>query len=79
MKYLKEKNQIKLDEKFIDALKNYNEGERQESNIIEKREYFTYGTTLSMNGDEEIKTLIALCEECIDQTKEILSGANLKN
>jgi len=74
IKYLKEQGKITLDEKFIQALEVYNEQERQESNVIEKREKYTYGTTTSTENKEEIKKAIELCKECLDKTKEIVFG-----
>ena len=72
IRYLKEGNVIELEEKFIAALECYNEKERQESSIIEKREFYTYGTTISSENKGEIMKNIILCKECLDQTKEII-------
>ncbi len=72
IKYLKEENKINFDDKFVNALESYDESERQESNIIEKREFYTYGTTVSAENKEEIKMNITFCKECLDQTKEII-------
>ena len=55
IRYLKEQSKINLDEKFIQALDIHSEQERHESNIIEKREDYTYGTTTSTENKEEIK------------------------
>ena len=71
IKSLKEQSKIELDEKFIIALEIYNEQERQESNVIEKREFFTYGTTISADK-EEVNNSLNLCKDCIAQTKGII-------
>lgn len=72
IKHLKEQEKIKLDDKFIYALESYNEEERRESSMIEKREFYTYGTTTFVKNREEIKKNIKICKECLDQTKEII-------
>ena len=70
IKSLKETKQIELDNIFIEALKNYDEQDMQ--NVIEKREFYTYGTTLSVEDKEEIKKSIQLCKDCILQTRRII-------
>lgn len=72
IKYLKELGKIDLDEKFIESIKNYDDSERQESNIIEKREDYTYGTTISLTDKKEIEKSKELCRECLDQTRGII-------
>jgi len=72
--HLTETGQVKLDEKFIKSLKNTNEEERHESSIIEKRENYTYGTTISLKNTEELNESIELCKECLDKTKDIIFG-----
>jgi len=72
IKWLKEDKKIDIDNKFIEALEIYDEQERQETNVIESREHYTYGTTVSINNEEEIKKNINLCKECIAQTKKII-------
>ena len=47
MRTLKEDGTINIDNKFIEALEESNESERQESSVIEKREFYTYGTSQS--------------------------------
>lgn len=63
---------ISIDEKFILALEDSGEQERQESSIIEMREFYTYGTTTSTENKEEIKKAVELCRECLDKTKDIV-------
>ncbi len=72
IRWLKENKEIDIDDKFIETLENFDEQERQTSNIIEKREIYTYGTTLSIEDKEEITKSIQLCRECIAQTTKIL-------
>lgn len=72
MKVLKIENNLNLDDKFILAIESYNESERQESNIIEKREFYTYGTSISVEDKEELNKAEKLCAECISQTKDIV-------
>ena len=71
IKWLKEKGEIDIDDGFIDALENQNEEERHETSIIEKREFYTYGTTIEA-GKEEIQKNIKLCKDCLDQTRDII-------
>jgi len=68
---LKEDNKIRLDEQFIDALETTNEAERHEATIIEKREFYTYGTTTAVQKTE-LQESIKLCKDCLDQTREII-------
>jgi|SRR3989344_3948681 len=72
IKYLRERGNIEIDERFIDTLESYDEKERQESNVIEKREFYTYGTTTSSQNEEEISESIKLCKDCLNQAKEII-------
>lgn len=75
IKYLKEQKQIDLEDKFIESLEAYDDSERHESGIIEKREFYTYGTTTSIDNKEEVKKSINLCKNCLNQTKEIIFHA----
>src|SRR3989344_270734 len=70
--YLKEKGEIEIEDRFVSALEIYDELGRHESNIIEKRELFTYGTTVSADDNKEIEENIRLCKDCIAQTKKII-------
>jgi len=71
IKSLKEQGKIEIEDKFIDALEGQNEEERHETSIIEKRELYTYGTTIEANK-EEIQKSVQLCKDCLDQTKNIV-------
>jgi len=74
IKNLKENNQIELDDKFIRSLETTNESERQESNVIEKREFYAYGTSTSAQKIE-LQESINLCKECLGQAKAIVFSA----
>lgn len=72
IRYLKEENKINIDERFIVSLENLNDNERHVTNVIEKREYYTYGTSLSADNKNEIMECINLCKNCLNQTKNIV-------
>ena len=72
IKHLIEEEKVKLNEKFIVSLETHEDGEMHETNVIERREFYTYGTTSYVNNQEEINENIRLCKECIDQTKKII-------
>jgi len=78
IRYLKEQKKIELDDKFIETLESYDESERQESSVIEKREQYTYGTSVSVDNKEEIKRNIVLCKDCLDQAKSIVFSGELR-
>jgi len=73
IRHLKEQGKIEIEDKFIEALDNYSESERQESSIIEKREFYTYGTTTHTENKEEIEKAVELCKSCLDLAKDIIS------
>lgn len=73
IRYLEEQGDINIEERFIKTLENYDEKERHESSVIERRELYTYGTTISADK-EEIKRNIILCRDCLNQTKKIIFG-----
>jgi len=70
MKYLKEQENIEIDGRFIKTLE-VQEIERHETNVIEKRELYTYGTTISAE-EREIEKSIRFCKECLYQTRKII-------
>ena len=72
IKSLMEAGKIDIDEKFFYSLEGYDEQERHESGVIEKREQYTYGTTISTNHLEDIEKNIELCKDCLDKTKKII-------
>lgn len=71
IKNLKEQGKIDIDEKFIESLESEKEDERHETNVIEKRELFTYGTSVSIDKSE-IEKSISLCKDCLDKTRKIV-------
>ena len=73
MRALKEEGKIDIDDRFIESLEASDEHERQESNVIEKREFYTYGTTQSTENIKETQEMIALCEECLYETKRVVN------
>ncbi len=72
LRYLKENQKIDLDDIFLQTLEEYDITDKQESSVIERREFYTYGTSISCNDKEEIEKSIKLCKECIDKTKNII-------
>lgn len=72
MRFLRERNKIQLDEKFI-ALLEYGEMEDVKGNsVIAMREDYTYGVQISVKDEGEINELKKTCKELIDSTKEII-------
>lgn len=71
IKHLKEQKEIDIEDRFIKALEIHEEKERHETNIIEKRELYTYGTTISADKNE-IEKSIQFCKECLYQTRRIV-------
>lgn len=72
IRYLREQQKINLDEKFILSLESYDDKERHETSIIEKREECTYGTSVSDEDKFEIEIAEKLCKECLNKTKDIV-------
>ena len=72
IKILKEEAKIEFDSKFIEALEILEDSGRQESSIIEKREFYTYGTTTSSDDKEELSKSLSLCKDCLQQAKNIV-------
>lgn len=68
LRYLKETNKIKLDEKFIELL----EYEVEEDSIIDLREDYTYGVQISLKDETKLNDLKKICKELIDITKQIV-------
>ncbi|MBS3147908.1 HEPN domain-containing protein [Candidatus Woesearchaeota archaeon] len=71
--YLIEQKTFMLDKKFIDALKQYDESERHETNVIELREILQYGVSVKAESKELVK-IKELCKEAIDAVKDIISA-----
>jgi uncharacterized protein (UPF0332 family) len=72
MKVLITEGKISLDPNFVKALEALDEKEKQESNVIDKREFYTYETASSLINPDEIEEGIRLCKESINQTKNIV-------
>lgn len=72
IRFLKENDKIKLDEKFIQLLE-YEEMENiKENSIIDLREDYTYGVQISVKDEAKINDLKKTCKELVDITKEII-------
>lgn len=75
IEYLKERDKIDIDTKFIDMLKQEDvDTEEMENKIIEMREDYTYGVKISVEDETKISDLIKSCREVIDITKNIVFG-----
>ena len=72
IEYLSEKKRIVLDQKFIRALKQYDESEHAETTIIELREQLQYGINLQSETTQLQKTK-QLCKEAINAARELLA------
>ena len=72
IEYLSEKKRIVLDQKFIRALKQYDESEHAETTIIELREQLQYGINLKSETTQLHKTK-QLCKEAINAARELLA------
>lgn len=72
MRFLKENNKIKLDEKFIELLEYKEMEDIREDSIIDLREDYTYGVQISVKDEAKINGLKKICKELIDITKQIV-------
>ncbi len=72
IEWLREEGKINLDSRLIDMLKQADLREIHESNIIDIREEYTYGTKILIEDETAIDKLIADCREIIDITKYII-------
>ncbi|MBI4140635.1 hypothetical protein HY485_02240 [Candidatus Woesearchaeota archaeon] len=72
IEHLTEQKKIMLDQKFIDALKQYNEAKHAETTVIELREQLQYGISLQAQT-QQLQKLKQLCKEAIYDTKESLA------
>ena len=72
IEHLKEENKINIEQKFIDMIKHEDIKERQENNVIEMREDYTYGIEISIEDKTKIKDLIKNCKDMIDIAKNII-------
>ena len=79
VEYLKEQNQINLDQKFIEMMRYKDEQKEQEyPSIIDMREEYTYSAKVSVEK-ERINELILVCQELIEKTKEIVYSKSNKS
>lgn len=76
MKQLWEEGSVKMDKDLIEAL-NFEEIDL-ESNVINLRENFQYGTDTKVQ-DKKLEKLKELCRRAIEQAKKEVYGEELKN
>src|SRR3989338_1627219 len=69
IEHLIEINKIKIDQKFVYALMQYDERKHTESTIIELRESLQYGAGTQANVND-LSKLKKLCKEALNSTKE---------
>ncbi len=69
MRFLRESNKIKLDEKYIELLEYEEIGE---NSLIDLREDYTYGVQISVKNEEKLNDLKKTCKELVDITKQII-------
>lgn len=72
IEHLIEQKKITLDQKFIDALKQYDETKHAETTVIELREQLQYGISLA-SETTQLDRIKQLCKEAIDATKDLLT------
>lgn len=72
IEHLIEQNKIKLDKKFIEALKQYDETKYAETTVIELREELQYGVSLESETIQLEKTK-QLCKEAINVIRDLLA------
>ncbi|MBI4141895.1 HEPN domain-containing protein [Candidatus Woesearchaeota archaeon] len=72
IEHLIEQKKIALEQKFIDALKQYGETKHAETTVIELREQLQYGISLT-SETTQLEKLKQLCKEAIYDTKELLA------
>lgn len=70
IRYLREENKIKLDEKFIDLLE-YEE-DIAEKSVIDMREDYTYGVKISVKDEVKLNEVKKMCQDLVDVTKQII-------
>ena len=72
IKYLKEINQIDIEQKFIELLEYEEIDSIKDNSIIDLREDYTYGVKTSVNDEEKINDLKKNCKDLVDITKQII-------
>jgi uncharacterized protein (UPF0332 family) len=68
IQYLKVTSRINISNEIIEALQTAEQNQSHESNVIELRENFQYGTETSIK-DELLKKLKDLCKQALEETK----------
>ena len=77
MEFLKEREKINIDSKFIELFKYGDEINSFEESVIQMREDLTYG--VKTNADQnKINELLRMCRTLIDQTKDVVYEVNRK-
>ena len=71
VKYLIEEGKIKIDDEIIYEFENTDHKDRHQSNTIELRENFQYGTETSIE-DGRLTEFKEICKKAIDQAKNIV-------
>tara|TARA_Y100000310_G_C20316095_1_gene638512 strand:- start:62 stop:562 length:501 start_codon:yes stop_codon:yes gene_type:complete len=71
IQYLKDQGKINISNELIATLKSVNHEEKHQSNIVELRENFQYGTETSVE-DKYLLELKDLCKKAIEETKKII-------
>lgn len=71
MRFLKENNQIQLDDKYFRLL-GYENFEETNNSIISLRENYTYGIQISVKDDSKINELKRDCKALVDLTKQMI-------
>jgi len=72
MRFLKENNEIQLDERFIELLEYEEMEDVRADSVIDLREDYTYGVQISVKDEAKINELKKVCKELIDITKQII-------
>ena len=72
---LRAENKIMIDKSIINSLEPEGHEALQESNIIQMREDFQYGTDTSIES-QKLKNLKELCKKAIEQTKKEIYATN---
>lgn len=72
---LKEEGKIEISKDIIDALQTMEQYKKKESNVIELREDFQYGTATVVEQNR-LSELKELCKLAIEESKKIIYGTN---
>ncbi len=74
MRYLNEIHKITLDEKYIRLLEYEEIQSITEESVIDLRENYTYGATITVKDDGKINDLKKSCQDLVELTKQIIYG-----